>query len=213
MTRISDERWLQAQKAEREFHDRTNVSAEESIKKYGFAYQKYFEFLGMKRDQEGKSIMEVGPADYPALYYCHNYSPSYLAEPMPSEVLEQIVKDAGQLTDGSHRLTIIKQCVEDMQVLPKMDEVWLLNVLQHVKDPFWLVAQCQKIAPVIRFFEPIDWPEEIYHPHTFTREDYYQMFGKDVVKIYNGDVPDFHSATCAYGTWIAPELRISVGHN
>jgi hypothetical protein len=109
---------------------------------------------------------------------------------MPSDILKDISKELG--------CDIIDKPVEEIEI-PKCDEIWLLNVMQHVIDPDLFIAKCKEAAKLIRFFEPIDWPIEIYHPHTFTFE-WYQKHFKDA-KLYNGNLPNFHEAKCAYGIW------------
>jgi len=114
-----------------------------------------------------------------------------LIEPMPSDILKEIAKE--------YNLEIINKAVEDI-VLPKCDEIWLLNVMQHVIDPDLFIKKCKESAHIIRFFEPIDWPIEIYHPHTFTFEWYKNHFPES--KLYDGSKPNFHQAKCAYGIWL-----------
>ena len=189
VTRISRERWQQAQEAERVCHKFTRQEGERYYKN---SYDKYFEYLGMNYDQQGKTIVEIGCADFPALQHCTNVAKGVLIEPMPSPILEEIVSERPELS-------IIQCAVEDMEELPECDEIWLLNVMQHVIDPDLFVEKCKQTAKVIRFFEPIDWPVEIYHPHTFDFAWYDERFG---AKFYDGRDKGFHTANCAYGTWV-----------
>jgi len=157
---------------------------------YSQTYAYYFKYLDIIQNQKGKTIVEIGCADFPALQWCDNMN-GILVEPLPSPILTELVK---------HRidLELISKRVEDID-LPECDEIWLLNVLQHVLDPDLFIEKCKEAAPVIRFFEPIDWPIEIYHPHTFDFEYFQGHFPE--AKRYTGDVAEFHTANCAYGIW------------
>lgn len=191
--KITDDRWDEAQKAERECHDRflTKAGVEGVRAHYSQTYASYFKWLGIKQNQKGKTIVEIGCADFPGLEWCDNVD-GILIEPLPSPILKDLVKNRIDLE-------LISQKVEDID-LPKCDEIWLLNVMQHVQDPDLFVEKCKAAAKVIRFFEPIDWPIEIYHPHTFD-EDWYRGHFGDCVKRYTGTDKEFHTAHCAYGIW------------
>jgi hypothetical protein len=187
--KITLERWQQAQEAERKHH---TFSREEGRAHYFKTYQNYFEYLGIDFNHEGKVIAEIGCADFPALEHCI-VRRGILIEPMPSELLKELVNERKDLS-------LIVSPVEELDFRDKcVDEIWLLNVMQHVIDPDLFIKKCKQAAKIIRFFEPINWPIEVYHPHTFTFE-YYKSHFPDA-KLYKGDKKDFHTAECAYGTW------------
>lgn len=185
MERISKERWQEAQQAERKCHTYNRKEGEHYYKR---TYETYFNFLGIK-DMD-KVVIEIGCADFPALQHI-KVKKGILVETMPSPILEEISKE--------NNLEIIKSPVEEIE-LPLCDEIWLLNVMQHVIDPELFIEKCKKSAKVIRFFEPIDWPIEVYHPHTFTLEWYKGHFPD--AKLYSEKLPYFHEAKCAYGIWL-----------
>jgi hypothetical protein len=61
-------------------------------------------------------------------------------------------------------------CAEDYRGEPT-DEVWGYNVLQHVRDPLAVLAVARRTATRrIRWFEYLDTPEEVHHPHVVTLE-------------------------------------------
>jgi len=191
MERITDKRWDEAQKAERECHDKFLKSAGfDHVKDhYKATYQKYFKYLDIDPIcLDGLTIIEIGCADFPALEYC-NVDKGILVEPLPSDILIQMV-------DYYEHLYLIQSKCEDIE-LPQADEIWLLNVMQHVQDPDKFIENCKKAAKVIRFFEPIEWPIEIYHPHTFTHAYYLKHFPEAVR--YEGTDREFHTARCSYG--------------
>ncbi|HEU5290949.1 MAG TPA: hypothetical protein VFU05_09925 [Cyclobacteriaceae bacterium] len=184
---ISKERWDAAQIAERSFH---KEDFQTGYNHYAESYRQYFQHLGIDYDLQGKNIVEIGPADFPALAYCKNAGTgSIIIEPMPSEHLKRF------------GLTIKTDLAEDAEY--QADEVWLLNVLQHVMNPYEIVERAKKQASVIRFFEPINYGIDDCHPWNLTMDMFREWFG-EVVKYYppNQPVKNFHTWECAYGVWI-----------
>lgn len=188
-----EERWKKAQVRERELNC---YSLEEGLTLYGdIYYKKYFEYLEMELNQDAKTILEIGCADFPALHFCYNYKQGYIIEPMPSEKLKNFIKDKPIL--------LMEDCAENL-LLPSVQEIWLFNVLQHVKDPDKIITKCKGATKTIRFFEPINYPPDEAHLHEFTLEYFKEQFG-DCVKYYGGwkeEIKGFHNSECAYGTWI-----------
>lgn len=184
------EKWLRAQEEERKHH---TGSLEDGVKAYMHTYSEYFRYTDMQ-SEEGKSIMEIGCADVPALYYLKNYKPSYIIEPLPSPILLELTKDLPIL--------IISEPAEEID-FPEVDEVWLFNVLQHVINPDVIIEKAKAASKVVRFFEPINDHIDVCHLHTFTLEYFQKHFG-DCVKHYEdhkGRVNGFHEHECAYGVW------------
>ena len=182
--RITEQRWKEAQIAERICHKFDRKHGENHYKN---TYLNYFQYLDIK--DSNAFIIEIGCADFPALQWV-KFGKGTFIEPMPSIILKDIAKELG--------CDIIAEPVEQIDI-PKCDEIWLLNVMQHVIDPDLFISKCKESAKLIRYFEPIDWPIEIYHPHTFTF-DWYKSHFSDA-KLYKGDKPNFHEAKCAYGIW------------
>lgn len=183
---ITQDRWLQAQQAERQFH---NEDFETGKEHYGISYAQYFKWLNIDPDLQGKNIVEIGPADFPALGYCRNLGDGCLIiEPMPSEYLKRF------------GLKISTSMAEDAYY--KADEVWLFNVLQHVVDPYKIVERAKVQADVVRFFEPINYGINECHPWNLIIEMFKDWFG-DCVKHYpfNNEAVKFHTWECAYGVW------------
>lgn len=202
MSRISELRWQEAQAAERRFH---NEPKEVSIPKYKDSYRQYFEWLGIEQDLKGKSIIEIGCAHIPALYFCENYSPSIIVEPMPSSILRELVCEMNEREGLSPPDIYLANDVVEMlsnDLMKGRSEVWLFNVLQHVLDPDKVIENCKAWAKTIRFFEPVDQPISDCHPHAPTQADFKRWFG-DVAKLYEGNpnAVNFHTANCMYGTW------------
>lgn len=189
MTPITLDRWHQAQQAERKLH---KMGFNEGIGHYYWSYRNYFKYLDILPDQQGKMIIEIGPADFPAFMFCYNIN-GIIIEPMQSDYLAEIAKRID--------IDVCTTPVEHANKLPKCDEIWLLNVMQHVIDPEVFVSKCKDAADVIRFFEPINQPTCEHHPHTFSDIDYINWYGIDVVKYYTDKLPGFFDDVCVYGVW------------
>lgn len=186
---IDKERWDLAQKEEKLHHIHENL--DEAFKKWEKIYDFYFRYLDIDLDLKGKTILEIGPARIAALLYCNNYNPSFIVEPT-------IYKDSEHLYSEKN-ITFIREIYEKCES-PKVDEIWLFNVLQHIVDPDLFIEKCKKNAKVIKFFEPINTPIEVHHPHSFIFDDYVKYFGKSV-KLYEGSTEVFHTADCVYGVY------------
>ena len=183
---ISKERWLQAQEAERSFHQEDFATG---FKHYAESYRQYFNHLEIDTDLKGKDVVEIGPADFPALSHCINAGEgSLIIEPMPSEYLK---RSGFKINTG---------LAEDTEY--KADEVWLFNILQHVMNPYKIVERAKRQASVIRFFEPINYGVNDCHPWNLTIDMFNNWFG-DCVKYYpaNQPVKNFHTWECVYGVW------------
>lgn len=184
---VSVERWRQAQEAEI------------AVVSYDYdgsrrAAQHILDYLGIAEDRGGQTIVEVGCGPYPATSFVVNVEPIVI-EPLR---FPQLYKMAGAQW--------ITEPFEDAQI-DTADEVWLFNALQHVRDPELVVSKAKETAPTVRFFEPIDYPTCVYHPHTFTESDFVRWFGGSVKRYRGGTVAGFHESDCAYGTWM---LKTSV---
>ncbi len=191
---INNKQWLKAQAAERRYHTQPfNIG----LKNYAESYRQYLEHLGLSFDCHGKTILEIGPADYPALTYCYNYAKGYIIEPMPSSILQELI--------ANKPLVHIAKPAEDIDwgnEIPDMDEVWLFNVLQHVKDPKFIIEQSMIYAQRVCFFEPINCGTSDCHLWSFSLE-YFKMYFGNHVKHYPGNpkAVNFHTHECAYGVW------------
>lgn len=189
---ITIERWKQAQAEEILHH---TLSFDKGYEKWKDSYSKSFRYLGINPDLHGKTIIEIGCAGFPALMYCENYK-GIIIEPLHIPTLERVVKN--------YPILWIDKPWEVAKV-EHADEIWLLNVMQHIIDPEKFIEKCKATADVIRFFEPINYPTCAYHPHTFTLDDFKRWFGE--AAYYNETtIPNFHAGECAYGVWVKDKV-------
>lgn len=178
---ISQQRWQEAQEAELVV---VSYDEENSRRAYGYI----FDYLGMSFTQNGRYVVEVGGGAYPAVSFCRDVV-GVVVEPLSFPSLPPI------------GIRWIQSALEDIPLrdLPQANEVWLFNCLQHVRDPEVVIEHSKEMAPTIRFFEPVDYPTCVYHPHTFTQADFERWFGE--MQRYTDRVPGFFDADCCYGTW------------
>jgi hypothetical protein len=181
---VTTEQWNAAQIAERRFH---NEDFETGVEHYRSSYGQYFHYLGIDPDLKGKKVVEIGPADFPALNYCKNIGESFIIEPMPSEHLKRF------------NIPVVQTLAEDAEY--QADEVWLLNVLQHVIDPAKIVEKAMAQANVVRFFEPVEYGVDECHPWNLTLEMFKKWFGDATYYPPNPNAIKFHTWQCAYGVW------------
>jgi len=188
---VTKSEWDQAQINERKFHD--NMDYETGIEYYRETYRQYFSILEIDPDLKGKTIIEIGPADFPGLAYCKNEGPSIVIEPMPSEKLIRSLE--------GKNVRIITDLAEHFQ-FPKVDEVWIMNVLQHTMDPKLIIEKSKRHANLVKFFEPIHYGTDDCHLHNFSIEYFYQYFG-ECVRHYprNKAAVKFHAHECSCGVW------------
>lgn len=173
---VTTERWQEAQIAE--FPQNPLNPA-----RYEFRNNALFALLQIDHNQHGKTIVEIGCGPSPVTSACVNVN-AVLIEPL------DYVLNAAR----------IRQTAEDAEF--SGDEAWLFNVLQHVRDPELIVQKCKQM-PVVRFFEPIDYPVSLCHPHSFSLQDFQRWFGDSVLYFDGTGWPGFHDGPCAYGAWTA----------
>lgn len=203
---ITQERWLEAQKAEYEAHAN---DPRNTFQHYKEVYKTYFKYVELGNNLHGLHVIEIGPANHPALAHCENYGSSAIIEPMHNEKLFAFCR-----ANNVALFDVPLEEIPDSNLLELRNnqaanivEVWLFNVMQHVINPGEFIRKCQLVADRIRFFEPIDTPEAPHHPHTYTYQDYINYFG-GCCKIYKGGSElNFHTADCIYGVWINPALE------
>jgi len=183
---VTEERWKHAQWAEAVHHEQDPAGPEN----FKHDYETIFRYLGMEFNQHGKVIAEVGCGPYPAVSFCTDVM-SVIYEPLSYDSLKDFAKSMLWHHNAYENL--------DPQTV---DETWLFNCLQHVRDPELVVMLAKGSSSVVRFFEPIDFGVSEPHPHTFSIDDFCRWFG-EANRFVGGSEPNFHTSDCAYGTWYA----------
>jgi hypothetical protein len=198
---ISIPRWEEAQKAERAAHDNDPRNTSQH---YAEVYKTYFKYVGLGTDLQGLHVIEVGPADHPALAICSNLGSCIIVEPLPSHSLLETARmmGVGVLDEPLETINLVDWKNTVKLVADKPVEIWLFNVMQHVIDPNVFIEKCKDVADRIRFFEPYNTPIEPHHPHSYAYQDYINYFGGCCQIYKGGSEPNFHTADCMYGVWV-----------
>ena len=178
---VTKDRWLEAQAAEAQVVHYDMPGAYRSTRNI-------FNYLNLSFNQQDKVITEIGCGPFPSVMFCAVTSAMVFEPLFPAPKHCPIHIHWNQ------------EAFEEFKPQFFTDEVWLFNVLQHVIDPEKIIAKAKEVAPVIRFFEPVDYPTCVYHPHTFSQADFERWFPNSV-KRYTDRLPGFFDADCVYGTW------------
>jgi 2-polyprenyl-3-methyl-5-hydroxy-6-metoxy-1,4-benzoquinol methylase len=135
-------------------------------------------------DLEGKNILDIGGGPVSMLLKSVNGGKMTIVDPCeyPAWVAARY-EEAG--------VEYIKMAAEDIDAdaMPKYDEAWIYNVLQHVRDPELIIQNAKKVANKIRIFEWINIPPCQGHPHEL-KSHFLQMWidaGHGTVERFNGD--------------------------
>jgi len=191
--KITKERWDAAQKEEFRLS-----SIDINPKAFEYTYAIISELLGIDFDTDfvGKSIVEIGCGPLGATLLTENFSKATVVEPLLYEWGQEYVE-----CYDKKNIKIVTSTYEEYDV-GEVDETWFFNVLQHVIDPEAQLKKAINTSKVVRVFEPINYPEELAHPHVLTKELFTNILGEDFGELYvGGSIPNFHTADCYYGSW------------
>lgn len=192
--RITKKRWEDAQKEELRL---SSISIDP--KSFEHSYAVIAKLLGIDFDTDfvGKSIVEIGCGPLGATLLVEDFSKAIVVEPLIYQWGQEYV----DLYDEKN-IEIVMDPYEDWEITQEVDETWFFNVLQHVFDPEEQIKKAMKYSKVIRLFEPINYPEELAHPHVLTEDLFKNILGQDFgTKYIGGSIPNFHTSDCYYGTW------------
>lgn len=114
-------------------------------------------------EAHSKSILDIGGGPVSMLLKLNNFwramvidpsvYPAWTAERYKCKGIELVVGEAEALTD-----------------IDQWDEVWIYNVLQHVRDPKLIIENARRAGKLIRIFEWIDVPPHEGHPHELKQD-------------------------------------------
>ena len=190
---ITKERWDAAQKEE---YRLSSIDIDPLY--YERMYFQVAKLLDIDFDIDfvGKSIVEIGPGPLGVSLLTEDFSSATIVEPLVYQWGQEYVDYYNE-----KNIKIETTPYEELE-LGEVDETWFFNVLQHVIDPEKQLRKAKETSKVVRIFEPIDYPEELAHPHVLTKELFTSVFGDNFgTKYQGGSIPGFHTADCYYGTW------------
>jgi len=203
---IDETRWKQAQQAEvvqHIYHD-----LEETFEHYRWGYtENYFKYLDIDISKTHESILEIGPACVAGCEFMDAKKKTIIEPLFTEDMLEShpnLLQHKKRIESSGTEIVTIP--AEDFDDYESYEEVWLMNVLQHVKSPSKILEKCRS-AKTVRFFEPIHLPTDPAHPHILTPDLFINSLFENSSsngwhKLFGGGPPTgWHTEKCYYGVW------------
>ena len=176
--------WTEHQEWEREWHSNCVNSINEELKQLVYARK-----MGLKMtpndktpysfDLEGKKVLDIGGGAYSLLLKCENFSKAVIVDPCdyPKWIYERY---------NSGGISSLVVSGEDLlkEELGIFDEVWIYNLLQHVKNPKKVIKNALASGKIIRMFEWIENGITKGHPNNLTKAEL-DLWLKGIGKIEN----------------------------
>lgn len=164
-------RWEAAQEAERAYwypeqrRTRAQRRAEETERAHWIA-----ELLDIRPETvAGRSVLDIGGGPQPMVAWpAWPLARRMLVDPMPISD-----EDLAALGPGVERFA----APAEHYVGPQVDEAWGYNVLQHVQCPERVLATAMRHARTVRWFEWLDQPVTVVHPHVVTAATFDALAG------------------------------------
>jgi len=82
------------------------------------------------------------------------------------------------------------------------DEVWIYNVLQHVRNPEEVIKTALKSASMLRLFEWVGYPTYAGHPHTLAVKSLSEWIGRECLSGVAVHEADGVGGNAAWGCWL-----------
>ena len=178
-------KWVEAQKWEKDWWSDCRNTVWEDVKQMNLA-----PYLGLKIvpnehtnyriPLNGEKVLDIGGGPSSLLLKCENVQ-GVVVDPCDyPEWVEERYKACG--------IEYLPIKGEDMGYENEFDEVWIYNVLQHVKKPKKIIENALRAGKIIRIFEWINIGVSKGHPHSFTKEQLEEWLGGKgkVIKLSGG---------------------------
>jgi len=163
--------WNEDQEWEKEWHGNCVNSLNEELKQLVYARKMGLKLSGNGKSSyvfnaEGKNILDIGGGAYSLLLKCDNLGRAMVADPCD-------YPEWTRLRYQSANISFISCLGEDVlkEDLGIFDEVWIYNVLQHVKDPQRVIKNALASGKIIRIFEWIENGISKGHSHNLTKRE------------------------------------------
>lgn len=160
-------RWVQAQDAERGYWYPADPSTHVARRQEEAERATWIaELLDIRPETVGgRSVLDIGGGPQPMVAWpALALSERRLVDPL-------LISDEDD--DALKRGDVLRICwkAEDY-VGPEVDECWGYNVLQHVRSPKLVLETAMRQAKTVRWFEWVDQPTSIVHPHVVTAQTF-----------------------------------------
>jgi hypothetical protein len=169
-----DMSWEEHQSWEKSWHDNCVNSFWEETKQ-----QVYAKRMGLQAqmiegkypvyDLQGKSVVEIGAGPYSLLLKCINLKGTVVDPCDYPQWTKDRYKAAG--------LTFIQEMGESYKPNKIFEESWIMNCLQHTKNPKLIIKNMLSYSKIIRLFEWIDTEKTPGHPHILTEANLNKWLG------------------------------------
>lgn len=133
-----------------------------SMRLLGYTANQHWSGHWPSYDLEGKSVIDVGGGPISPLLKAVNGRKLKVLDPCP-------YPDWTLLRYEAHGIEVTRRDAEEHQD-EGYDEAWIMNVLEHVKDPQRVVAKAKEFAKVVRVVEFIRPVLEQGHPHVMSKD-------------------------------------------
>ena len=161
--------WERAQDWERDWWGSCTNTYHEETKQLVYANRMGLQIVGNSKTPytirvDGRSIIDVGAGPCSLLLKVEDLGEAFAVDPLmdrfPQWVRERYL---------AHGVQPVTATGEEM-FLPKADQVWLYNVLEHTQDPQAVVRNALRHCGTLRLFEWIETRPNMGHPHVQTAE-------------------------------------------
>lgn len=133
-------------------------------------------------DLGGRSVVDIGGGPCSLLLQCRNVGRGVVVDPMPlSEAEADRYRKAG--------VTYLQVRAEDFAPSGESyDEVWMMNVLQHVGDPAVVLRKVGQMAQLVRIFEWLDQDAREGHCATLPEEAFRAALADYTIRAFQDDL-------------------------
>jgi len=142
-----------------------NTYGEQVLQQMYVGYMKLDQYAehGYSFNMRGKSVLDIGGGPVSMLLRCMNIGKAVVLDPCdyPGWVGMRY-EQCGIKWE--------KMQAEEYTCDEKFDEVWIYNVLQHVRDPLAVIACAKRCGKKVRMFEPLEVGVHPGHPHNLVKE-------------------------------------------
>jgi len=108
-------------------------------------------------------VLDIGGGPQPIVAWPSlSLARCFLVDPMPFDARD---------TEALLHVERVQQTAESY-VGPQVDECWGYNVLQHVRSPKLVLETAMRQAQTVRWFEWVNQPTSVVHPHVITAQTF-----------------------------------------